>query len=271
MAKRYVSEHQKKRKKKRRKGSNRLYYIFLALIAVVVLVVLSLTVLFPIKEITVEGKSRYSAAQIESASEIALDANLFSSDLKDVEDHITSALPYIESVQVQRKLPGTVLLTVKEATVYAQIQNGSDYVLINAAGKCLEILNAPMEGVPVVRGLKVGDVNPGALVTTDENTNQLELLQLLTDAFEKAELSDITVINVADENDLWATYDDRIVMQFGSRAELDEKMAHGIAVLEVRNNDSETGKLNLSRIPNGKKQASFIQCSLEADETVKGG
>ena len=78
-----------------------------------------------------------------------------------------------------------------------------------------------------------------------------------------------TVVNVSDKQSMWATYNDKIVMLFGSENNIDEKLNYAVHVLEKRADNSETGTLNLSRIPNSKNQVSFIPSELTKEQKSK--
>ena len=78
-----------------------------------------------------------------------------------------------------------------------------------------------------------------------------------------------TVVNVSDKQSMWATYNDKIVLLFGSENNIEEKLNYAEYVLEQRADNSETGTLNLSRIPNSKNQVSFIPSELTKEQKSK--
>ena len=80
-------------------------------------VILSLTVLFPINNITAKGSEKYTAEQIISSSGIKTGDNLFVSSVNT--EKLREKLPFIESVKLKRTLPDSITITVKDAEPYA--------------------------------------------------------------------------------------------------------------------------------------------------------
>ena len=113
-------EFLKKRKARQRRIRKRRmiigFSLFLILLAVVG-IILSLTVLFPINNISAKGSERYTAEQIISSSGIKLGDNLFVSSVKT--DALREKLPYIQRVKIKRTLPDSIAITVKDAVPYA--------------------------------------------------------------------------------------------------------------------------------------------------------
>ncbi|MGN0557321.1 MAG: cell division protein FtsQ/DivIB [Acutalibacteraceae bacterium] len=259
------------RKTKRRRGKKRhssyiLLYIALGLAAAIVLCVLSLTVFFPIKEIRVEGKTQYSKDQIIDASRLPLGTNLFTTDTGAVNDNVTRKLPYIASAEVSRSFPFSLVIRVKAAANFAQIEaNGKFYIIDNEA-KCLDIKEKAIKGLPLIRGEKTDDVKAGEAVKLGgENSERTALItQTIAEANKRG--LPLTVVNFSEEQGAWATYDDRIVFLFGAHSSMDEKLEYAKKVIDQRADKNESGTLNLSRIPNVKNQVSFITGELKKEQ-----
>lgn len=259
----------KSAKPKKRHSSYILLYISLGIIAVGVLVTLSLTVFFPIKSIEVSKstKCRYSGEEIVDCSKLNIGTNLFTTDLSNVESNVTSKLPYIKSVEVSRKFPSTIVLSVKDDSASAQIDYNKQYYLIDDSGKCLEVKSKKDKSVPVIRGVNINNAKAGDIIE-QKKSNDRDLLKISFDIIKNGKNNSLnfTVVNAAEEQNVWATLDDRIVMLFGTQSNLDTKMKFAVEVLAQRSNKEETGTLNLSRIPNTKNQASFIPGPIEKDQ-----
>ncbi|MBQ2676007.1 MAG: FtsQ-type POTRA domain-containing protein [Clostridia bacterium] len=255
-----------KKKRRKKRASHFLFlYIALGLATVITLTVLSLTVFFHIDTVKVAGDSMYSSEQIITASQIKKDVNIFTADLSSVNDNICKALPYIESVKINRVFPTTIKLTVTKAEKYVQVENGGKYTVINKSGKCLEISDVPVKGIPVLRGISLTSNVPGVRVTF-KDTDCIEPLNSITDLLDKNEIKNTTVINLKDLQDVFVTVDNRVVLKLGSTGNLDKKLQHAALTLEKQQGSKKTGILNLSRIPNDKHQAYFTSCDLLAEQ-----
>ena len=254
------------KKKRKKKASHFLFlYIALGLATVITLTVLSLTVFFHIDTVKVAGDNIYSSEQIIAASQIKKDVNIFTADLSLVNSNVCKALPYVESVKINRVFPTTIKLTITKAEKYVQIESGGKYTVINKSGKCLEISDTPIKGIPVLRGVLLTSSVPGTNVTFKE-TDRITALNSLTDLLKANEIKNITVINLKDLQDLFVTVDNRVVLQLGSMGNLDKKLQHAALTLEKQQGSKKTGILNLSRIPNDKHQAYFTSCELLAEQ-----
>ena len=262
-------ERYKSGRKKRRRSSYLLVYIFIGIVAAIVLTVLSLTVFFPIKTVTVEGKTQYKAEEIIDSARVPMGGNLFMADLSHVEDNITAELPYIASVEIKRSFPTKIVLKVTADKPYVQFEAGENYYLSDIDGKCLNIIAKPQKDVPIVRGCKLKDCKAGkSILQASGISDDFARITNIIDSGKQKNMA-FTVVNVSDKQSMWATYNDKIVLLFGSENNIEEKLNYAEYVLEQRADNSETGTLNLSRIPNSKNQVSFIPSELTKEQKSK--
>lgn len=263
------TERYKSGRKKRRRSSYLLLYIFIGLVAAIVLTVLSLTVFFPINTVAVEGKTQYTAQEITDSARVPMGGNLFTADLSQIEENITRDLPYIASVEIKRSFPTKIVLKVTAAKEYVQFESGDKYYLSDIDGKCLKIADKPQVDVPIIRGCKLKDSKAGKSVL--QASGIADDFAAITNIIDggKAKKMTFTVISASDKQSIWATYNDKIVLLFGSENNLEEKLDYAEYVLKERSDNDETGTLNLSRIPNSKNQVSFIPSELTKEQKSK--
>ena len=110
----------------------------LFLVVVTAGIVLSLTVLFHVDEIMVTGESRYTQEEIVQVSQLKTGENLFMNDTRGAAERIQSSLPYVGSVRISRKLPGTLVIQVDDVMVAGAVQYNNGYLVVGANGKALE-------------------------------------------------------------------------------------------------------------------------------------
>ena len=97
--------------RKRRRGGFSLLYKLLTFLVICAAIAVALTLFFKVERIDVIGAERYTQQKIIDASGIQIEDNMFFMNKYEVSDQITSALPYIETVQIRRALPdGTLAL-----------------------------------------------------------------------------------------------------------------------------------------------------------------
>lgn len=108
----------KKRKRKRRRRRNKGQFSFLLKIltmaAVFAAMTMGATVFFQMERVEVTGNRRYTPQEIERVSGLTQGDNLFRINKYEIAEDILQALPYVEDVDISRRLPSTIRITVQE-------------------------------------------------------------------------------------------------------------------------------------------------------------
>lgn len=254
---REIQRRRQQKKKKRRRVLFKRLCILLAVAAVITLAVLSLTVFFPVQNITVEGTSPYSAEEIVKASGIVKGQNLFLSG-GTAERGITVTLPYISKVTVKRKFPSTIRLCVETASPAVCYQTESEFYLCDAAGKLLERKNEQPENVLLIIGSTVQEAEPGKTVSF-EKEDAAELAERLCATLESQSVP-VNMLDVTDPLDISLRVDSRFSVRFGSSANLTEKVSH-LAEMIPTIDSSISGKIDLSYWTSDNPRGIFTQSS----------
>ena len=158
----------KRKKSKKKKINKKVIGFFSIIILIAIIVVLALTApIFNITDITVNGNNQVSTNMIINLSGLRKGENIFKFNSA-VEQKIKENT-YIESVNIKRKLPGTVIISVEERTVKYQINLINSYVYIDKNGYILEN-SSEKKDVPVIVGLSIKEdemLNEKRLKTED--------------------------------------------------------------------------------------------------------
>ena len=80
------------------------------------------------------------------------------------------------------------------------------------------------------------------------------------------EIDNITVISISDPQNIFVTYDNKIVLKLGTTSNLDKKFAHAAATIEARTDNRDTGILDLSAISASHMSASFVPSALNSEQ-----
>ena len=119
---------------------NRLLLQLSVVAAVVIALFLSLSLFFKVDIITVSGTESYSIDTIVEASGIKQGDNLLSINNAKVSSVIITELPYVKSVRIGIKLPGTVNIEVEELDiVYSIADEGGTWWLMTSQGRVVEM------------------------------------------------------------------------------------------------------------------------------------
>jgi cell division protein FtsQ len=113
---------------------------------------------FAIKTVHVQGSSHRSPEDIARTGRILPEHNVFTTDLEAAQSRLL-ADPWIERVNLRRKLPSTILVDVVEREAHALVAIGSDLYLATRQGEPFKRheLGDPYD-LPVISGIRAEEV-----------------------------------------------------------------------------------------------------------------
>lgn len=268
-----------------------LTYAMIIFAFVALMVTLSMTVFFKTDSIRVvtEGKTYYTEEKIIEVSGIEKGQNIFSIDLDKIEAEVESELPYVEKCEIRRKLPTGIKINIvsTEPAGVVTLQTGAR-VIISTNGKTLEKLN-PLSGIavsesdiinvsesdisatdlsvsghtvlgdhsayidetalPEITGIVVMEgTEPGEYIVTADETAMATLAQL-TELLVKYELPPDKIDLSA--GNLYAYYDNRIMIKIGSGTELEAKIQLASEIILNRLSEYDSGRVDVSEVKKG--------------------
>jgi len=212
--------------------------------------ILFMTVLFQIEEITVTGSDRYAPDEIIEVSGIEIGENLLRLDTGRIEQELLTAFPYIASVSVERRFPHRVELVITQYLPEAAAIEDGEAALITLEGKMLErgLVNVPA-GLPLVRGLRLEDYQPGDMiggVMNPDNQERLVMLRYLFEAAYNINFGAIADVNVTDRLNMSIVYQGRVVVLLGSEADLEYKLTFTRHMIENQMEEDTQALLDVS-------------------------
>lgn len=118
---------------------NRFLLQLATVLAVVLALVFGMSIFFKVETVNVAGVNKYTEYEVFEASGVSKGENLLSLSKSGISSKIMQKLPYVSSVRVGIRLPGTVNIEIEELTVtYAiEAQDGS-WWLMDSHGKLVE-------------------------------------------------------------------------------------------------------------------------------------
>lgn len=240
------TQQTKKRKKSKKKKINKKIIGFISIIILIaIIIVLALTApIFNITDITVSGNNQISSNMIISLSGLKKGENIFKFN-SNVKQKIKENT-YIETVNIKRKLPGTVMISVEERTVKYQINLINSYVYIDKNGYILEN-SAEKKDVPVIVGLSIKEdemMNEKRLKTEDlEKMN--DIIKII-DAAKAINIDNlITEINTEDKDNYVLYLESKSKkINIGDTSNLTNKMLYVQKILENEEGRSGTAFVN---------------------------
>lgn len=203
--KRVPYEEERKRRQKREKRFKILKIILKILlifaIIIVILLFLFISPVFNITGIEVQGNNKISSEEIESLSKINMNENIFRFSSKQVADNVKENA-YIESVEVNRKIPNTIEIIVAEREASYQLEYGNAFVYIDKNGNILEISDVNVN-LPIIRGYLTGQENikAGNRLVNEDCTKLLTVEKFLRAAKNNEIYDIITYIDISNDSD----------------------------------------------------------------------
>jgi cell division protein FtsQ len=216
---------------------NRFIMRLTTVLAVVLALLFGLSLFFKVENVEVAGINKYQAWDVREASGIRDGENLLTLSKAKISGNIIANLPYIKSVQVAIRLPGTVVIQVEEITVsYAISDHAGMWWLIDATGRIIDS-TTPAEAQDHLRVLGVqitnaqigaqavaleaepetdseGNPVPVAITGADRLSAAVTVLQALED---NGILGQVLHVDVKDITDIRISYGTRFEVLLGDR------------------------------------------------------
>lgn len=201
-----------------------------------VMFVLSLPV-FNIKDVEIDGNNIVSDDIIKKELGFYELQNIFSFSSPKAKKTLLKN-PYIKSVKIKKEYPDKIDIEIieRKPRAYVELKNMDSYVLIDETGMVLEAASYAKEELPVIVGLNTSFAIGQVLMA--ENTKSFEDVVLLSNLFDKYELTRRMRVEVSDEKNIHI-YIGNVDVIFGGIDYADEKMS--------------TVKAALPKIPEGAR------------------
>ena len=222
----------RKRRKRRSIGP------WLAAIALLALAVwlLVANLVFVVREVQVAGSGDVPAQEVVRMSGIRLGGRMGAVDVERAADGVESD-GRLAFVSLERRLPGKMLLTVRQRTRDALILQAGKVLVLDSDGYVVEITDRlPAGNIPYVTGLKPsGYIQGRQLDTTD---GRVACMKAVVEALKaRGATAYASEISVADVNDLRIITRTGMTVRLGDRENMTNKiiwMAGALADLEAR-------------------------------------
>ena len=216
----------------KRKRRDILFYAIFTAVLVIVFGVLSFTVLFNISQIEVEGEGYYTEQRIIDATGIALQDNMFRTNMSRIEQRMVRELPRVKSVNIRRILMDKIVIEIEEAVPVGVVPVGGDYAVLDTDSKVLEVTPVQPLDLILISGCPVAKYEPG-LTAEFESEEAANLIAQVMEALDRAGmLEDTTELNVEKRYDIFFRYGEYFTCELGDVEKLDNKLQMIAKVME---------------------------------------
>lgn len=230
-----VKREQNRKRKKRRKRHTMLYFFLVMMIFAGVGILLSVTLFFNVKNITVKGVVDYTNESVIMTSGIGNGDNLLRLDSKKASENILSSMIYVETAVIDKQYPETVVINVTGCVPTAYAEYGGGYLTLSAKGKILENTKDNAGDLPVIKGIETNGGDPGKYLTSADE-QKMEIVEKFLQVCSNMENNKITEIDITDKYDISTVYDNRIIFKMGNSNDMAYKLNLAETVFESINN-----------------------------------
>lgn len=158
--------------------------------------------LMNLKNIVLEGNEQVESQEIINLSNLVINRNIFKYNLKEIEKDIVSH-PYIRESKVQRKLPTTITIKVKERQEYAIIPYMGSYIYIDEENIVLKASDSYIANDHIlITGVEFKSFKVGEKIEATNNKGLKVVMDLLKAAKMTSIFEMISEINIAEENNI---------------------------------------------------------------------
>lgn len=243
------------KRERRRKRLQPFFYVAVVVLVLILIITLSMTVLFNIKTIKVEGSSEYDASEIVKASEIYKGDNLVRLNTDSAKQKILTNLMYIDDVTIKKEFPSTLVIETVASIPAMNIQNGGEYIIVSEGLKKLSISTVPSENLLQVIGFEPNDYTENTKISsTDEH--KAKVLSTIYSQLKNLDMLDsIVSVDISDKYDIIINYSDRIYIKLGAYSDLDYKIRYANTVITQNIPEQKSGYL----IFVNSNSASFVE------------
>ena len=216
-----------------------------------ILAVLIFTLLFQVKQVRVEGETRYGEEEVLAASGIEMDENLLLAG-RDSAALIQKGLPYVREAVIRKELPSTLVIEISETAPFYCMEQERKWYILDAELKLLESADKRPKKLVVLKGLLFDEAELGEKAAFFEAA-KVKALEELGQIFLANEITGITVIDIENSLDVRLKYEDRLVIKLGIPNELEIKVRYAMAVIREKLDVKDRGMIDIS----GGKNATY--------------
>lgn len=243
----------------------------LTVCAVVLALFVGFSIFFRVEKVEVIGAQQYTEDTILEVSGIEKGASLLTFGKGKACARIKEALPYVETIRIGIKLPGTVRITIEEVDVVYSIQDNTDqWWFMTSEGRLIEQVSASKAAnETVVKGFRIQDAKAGeqavAMEPEQEEPEVLEegeeqepviavtnaerlvtALEILRELENNEILGDVSEVDVTDMGDIFLWFGTKTKILLGDPGQIDTKIATMKAIVEDDKIDA-SGEVDLTQ------------------------
>ena len=202
-----------------------------------------------VKEIVVEGDTRYTDKEIIDASTLYVGQSLLSVNKSDAGKALVNNLPYLDGnkVAVDNASFYTLRIRVEEVEVAAAVQMDKDWMIMGVNNRAMELVKESEIPDDVVRveGASFENKTVGKTLLDERS---LRICRTLVEAASRYDLKGMTTIDMRTKSKICIRLDERIEVVLGNETNLENQikaLVKTLPTLYQNNGEDAAGRLNM--------------------------
>ncbi|MCL2249771.1 MAG: FtsQ-type POTRA domain-containing protein [Oscillospiraceae bacterium] len=201
-------------------------FIAIGVLLVGIMTFIGTSVFVRILDIEISGVVVYTEQEVLEASRVSFGDNLLHLNVQTVSQNIRSNLPFVRDVNIERRLPDTLIIDIVESIPIAYVFFTGDVLILDSSGRVLQSGDYDTENLIEVRGLPIRNASRGQQLIPElgAETRFLDLQDILA-AFERENLVEqVSYIDVSNIQNIHFGYLDIYRVILGNAGELRQKI-----------------------------------------------
>ncbi len=237
------SSYEERRQKKRKKRARRRITVISILIAGAAIGIL-FTPLFNLNEVVIGGNERLTYEEIVKKGGIINGKNLFTISLKKTGESI-SKIPYVNSIEVRRKLPDKLVINITESIPMAYIKIKDAYGVIDKNGKALEKVSAAnIYNIPELLDITSKKFTLSEKISANDEEKFKKTLEILRDLYNNNFIDKIKSVSVS-EDMIILKVSDKLIIEMGRYEQFNSKIVM-VKEIVATLNENDFGTIDAS-------------------------
>ena len=200
-----------------------------------------------ISKIKINGNDVYTDVEVLEAGNLGIGMNMLTIREKQLNDKVTTILPFISEIGVDYKLPDVLELNVVPTKEQLILKCARKYICVDSMGKVVSDKKKKLaEGQFLVQGLVEQEYTVGEnFKASKENAERFKIALAFAKAAEKSDTLNYGVLDLKDLKDITFTYRSKIRLYLGDGDNLEKKMERAIGIMNESDIGEKTGYINL--------------------------
>jgi cell division protein FtsQ len=202
------------------------------------------SVYFNVDKITVKNNLYITTEEVTAFADVKGE-NIFLMDKSRIIEKIKNN-PYIDRVEIERKLPNEIVINITEKNICAIAEYSGSYVNIDSMGRMVQVVNEfPNGELPLIVGVNVDEYLPGQPLIKDNKIQMEALKKCLTIKNYEGMAEILKAIDISDPGNIVLKTNKNIDIIIGDWEDMDYRLSFAISVMNNSQLEGKTGSIEV--------------------------